>query len=86
MIRSLATIFNEALIVFLYVFLVYTYIGNVDEKFKGDGKGYYDYLPSMFAITAFIYYIRSFFLYEKGKDIIVDALLLGLILILNRSI
>ncbi|MCD4709695.1 MAG: hypothetical protein K8R52_02540 [Bacteroidales bacterium] len=219
LIRTLATIFNETLIVCLYVFLVYTYIGNVDEKFKGDGKGYYDYLPSifiyhdlvrkdlplsenpevynrlnstvgyvaykeymvnmyacgtallelpffifthlttelegtysdgyqlpfqrtiyytalfyvflsliflkkvlktyqirpgiitfcqllmvlatpvtiyankdagfshvfsMFAITAFIYYIRSFFLYGKGKDIIVAALLLGLILILRQ--
>ena len=40
--------FNETLIVFLYVILVHTYIGNVDEKFKGDGKGYYDYLPSIF--------------------------------------
>jgi len=46
--RILAYIFGETLIVFLYVFLVFSYIGNVDEKFIGDGKGYYEYLPSIF--------------------------------------
>jgi hypothetical protein len=48
LLRTLGKIFNEALIVFLYVLLVIIYIGNVDKKFIGDGKGYYDYLPSIF--------------------------------------
>ena len=39
---------NETVILILYVVLVIFYIGNVDEKFIGDGKGYYDYLPSIF--------------------------------------
>ena len=48
-IRNIALPFlNELLIVFLYVFLVYNYIGNTDETIKADGKGYYDYLPSIF--------------------------------------
>jgi hypothetical protein len=46
--RILGNIFYETLIVFLYVVLVISYIGNVNEKFIGDGKGYYDYLPSIF--------------------------------------
>lgn len=46
--RAFGNIFNETILVLLYVFLVSVYIGNVDEKFKGDGKGYYDYLPSIF--------------------------------------
>ena len=39
---------NETLILVLYVLVMIYYIGNVDEKFIGDGKGYYDYLPSIF--------------------------------------
>jgi len=46
--RVFRLIFNETLIIFLYVFLVNNFIGNVDEKFVGDGRGYYDYLPSIF--------------------------------------
>ena len=43
-----ANIFHETLIVIFYVILVHAFIGNVDEKFIGDGKGYYEYLPSIF--------------------------------------
>jgi len=38
----------ELLIVFIYVVSINNYFGNVDEKIKADGIGYYDYLPSIF--------------------------------------
>jgi len=44
----------------------------------------FSHIYSMFAVTAFIYYIRSYFIYGKGKDFIAAALLLGLILILRQ--
>jgi hypothetical protein len=48
LIKAPGKIVNETIILILYVLLVIFYIGNVDEKFIGDGKGYYDYLPSIF--------------------------------------
>jgi hypothetical protein len=39
---------QEVLIVVLYIFLLYNYIGKKDLVIIADGKGYYDYLPAMF--------------------------------------
>ncbi|MFT6922215.1 MAG: hypothetical protein ACJA1C_001217 [Crocinitomicaceae bacterium] len=39
----------EIVIIFLYIFIVNNYIGNVNSNIgEADGKGYYDYLPSTF--------------------------------------
>jgi hypothetical protein len=44
----LKAILVEILIVFIYVFVINNYIGNVEETIKADAIGYYDYLPSLF--------------------------------------
>jgi hypothetical protein len=44
----------------------------------------FSHIYSLFAVTAFIYYIRSFFHYEKGRELIAAALFLGLIVILRQ--
>ncbi|MFA4863681.1 MAG: hypothetical protein WC605_07915, partial [Bacteroidales bacterium] len=44
----LKSIINEILIIFIFIFLINNYIGNVDKTIKADGVGYYDYLPSLF--------------------------------------
>jgi len=44
----LKSISNELLIIFLLVFVINNYLGNMDETIKADGTGYYDYLPSVF--------------------------------------
>jgi hypothetical protein len=44
----LKSIVAEVVIIFIYIFIINNYIGNVDEKIKADGVGYYDYLPSIF--------------------------------------
>jgi len=46
--RILKSIYREALILFLFVFLVHHYFGYVDKVIKSDGTGYYEYLPSLF--------------------------------------
>ena len=38
----------EVLIIFIFLFLINNYIGNVDKTINADGIGYYDYLPSIF--------------------------------------
>lgn len=40
--------FNEILIIFLLIFIISNYIGNVDKTINADAVGYYDYLPSIF--------------------------------------
>jgi len=44
----LKSIINEILIIFLFIFLINNFLGNVDKTIKADGVGYYDYLPSLF--------------------------------------
>lgn len=39
---------TEITILFLFVFLINNYIGNVDNRITADGIGYYEYLPSIF--------------------------------------
>jgi len=46
-IRFVKSIFIEAFIIFIYIFLINNYIGNVDDHIRADGVGYYDYLPSL---------------------------------------
>jgi hypothetical protein len=46
--RFLKSIYIEALIIFIYIFLINNYIGNVDDHIHADGIGYYDYLPALF--------------------------------------
>jgi len=41
------SLYNELIIIFLLIFLINNYIGNVDKTINADGKGYYDYLPSL---------------------------------------
>jgi hypothetical protein len=42
------SIFNEILIIFLFILLINNYIGNVEKRINADAVGYYDYLPSIF--------------------------------------
>jgi len=42
------SIANEFILIFLLIFILNTIIGKQDIKINGDGKGYYDYLPSLF--------------------------------------
>jgi hypothetical protein len=44
----------------------------------------FSHVYSLFAITAFIYYIRSYFISGKGKDFVIAAILMGLIVILRQ--
>jgi hypothetical protein len=44
----LKAIIIEASIIFLFVFIINNYIGNVEETIKADAIGYYDYLPALF--------------------------------------
>ncbi len=46
--RLIQSVFNELLIIFLLIFIINNYFGNMDETIKSDGSGYYDYLPSLF--------------------------------------
>jgi hypothetical protein len=46
--RILKSVINEILIIFIFIFLINNFIGNVDKTIKADGMGYYDYLPSLF--------------------------------------
>ncbi|MBN3034290.1 MAG: hypothetical protein JW861_01790 [Bacteroidales bacterium] len=46
--RFLKRILAEISIVFIFIFLINNYIGNVDKTINADGAGYYDYLPSLF--------------------------------------
>ena len=38
----------EAILLFGFIVLVNNYIGNVEQTINADGKGYFDYLPSLF--------------------------------------
>jgi hypothetical protein len=42
------SIIKEIIIIFIFIILVYTYIGPVKQTLKADATGYYDYLPSLF--------------------------------------
>ena len=44
----------EVFIIFIYIFLINNYIGNVDTTIKSDGVGYYDFLPSLFIHHDFV--------------------------------
>jgi hypothetical protein len=46
--RILKLVIIEILILFVYIVFINGFFGNVDEKIKADGIGYYDYLPSIF--------------------------------------
>jgi hypothetical protein len=52
MIKNLLSVFkyfiSEVFIIFCFIFLINSYIGNVDVTINADGIGYYDYLPSIF--------------------------------------
>lgn len=39
---------GEAIIIFLLIFCINNYFGNKEQLLNADGKGYYDYLPSLF--------------------------------------
>jgi hypothetical protein len=41
-------IIGEIAVIFLLIFSINNYLGNVNETIKADGVGYYDYLPSIF--------------------------------------
>lgn len=53
---SAAKIFNELLILFLFIFVINNFLGNEDVRINSDGKGYYDYLPSIFIYHDFVRY------------------------------
>jgi hypothetical protein len=40
--------FAELIIIFIFIFLINNYFGNAKTTANADGKGYYDYLPSIF--------------------------------------
>jgi len=48
LIHIIKGIIVELIIVFLFIFLINNYLGNVEKTMKADGVGYYDYLPSTF--------------------------------------
>lgn len=47
-------IFNEMLIIFLFIFIINNFLSNEDVRINADGKGYYDYLPSIFIYNDFV--------------------------------
>ncbi len=47
-VRIVRSIFKEILIIFLLIFVINNYIGNVNVTINADAIGYYDYLPSIF--------------------------------------
>ncbi|NVO21001.1 MAG: hypothetical protein HXX13_14970 [Bacteroidetes bacterium] len=50
----LKSVFNEILIVFLFIYLINNFLGNVEQRINSDAKGYYDYLPSIFIFHDFV--------------------------------
>lgn len=45
---ALLSLLPELIIIFLLIFTINNYIGNVDKTIKADAVGYYEYLPSLF--------------------------------------
>lgn len=50
----LSSIINEVLILFLFIFVINNILYNEDVRINSDGKGYFDYLPSIFIYQDFI--------------------------------
>ncbi len=48
LISILKSFIPEVIVVFGFIFLINSYIGNVESTIKADGIGYYEYLPSIF--------------------------------------
>lgn len=68
-------------IIFCQIILVFatsiTHYANLEAGFS--------HVYSLFAITAFIYFVKSFFLFKKSKHIVLAFAFLGLIFILRQS-
>ncbi len=46
--QLLSCVGRETIIIFLYILLLNNYLGNPDKTIYADGRGYYEYLPSLF--------------------------------------